>query len=48
MTLGFATKAKGTEPDHMIEFREGVELLKNEYPAPRRKATQAQEQEAHR
>lgn len=23
---------KGAEPDHMVEFREGVELLKNEYP----------------
>jgi tetratricopeptide (TPR) repeat protein len=32
MSLGFATKTKSTEPDHMIEFREGVELLKNEYP----------------
>ena len=33
MTLGLATKTtKGTEPDHMVEFREGVELLKNEYP----------------
>jgi tetratricopeptide (TPR) repeat protein len=32
MSLGFATKTKGAEPDHMIEFREGVELLKNEYP----------------
>ena len=33
MTLGLATKTtKGTEPDHLIEFREGVELLKNEYP----------------
>jgi tetratricopeptide (TPR) repeat protein len=33
MTLGLVTeKTKGTEPDHMVEFREGVELLKNEYP----------------
>jgi tetratricopeptide (TPR) repeat protein len=32
MSLGFATTTKGTEPDHMIEFREGVELLQNEYP----------------
>jgi tetratricopeptide (TPR) repeat protein len=32
MSLGLATKVtKGTEPDHMVEFREGVELLKNEY-----------------
>jgi len=33
MTLGLVTeKAKDTEPEHMLEFREGVELLKNEYP----------------
>jgi len=33
MSLGVVTEiAKGTEPDHMVEFREGVELLKNEYP----------------
>jgi Flp pilus assembly protein TadD len=33
MSLGSVTKiTKGTAPDHMIEFREGVELLKNEYP----------------
>ena len=33
MSLGLATTVtKGTEPDHMVEFREGVELLKNEYP----------------
>jgi tetratricopeptide (TPR) repeat protein len=33
MTLGLATeRTKDTEPDHMVEFREGVELLKNEYP----------------
>jgi tetratricopeptide (TPR) repeat protein len=33
MTLKLMTeKATGTEPDHMVEFREGVELLKNEYP----------------
>jgi tetratricopeptide (TPR) repeat protein len=33
MTLGLVTdRTKGTEPDHMVEFREGVELLKNEYP----------------
>jgi len=33
MSLGFVTEmSKGTEPDHMVEFREGVELLKNEYP----------------
>jgi tetratricopeptide (TPR) repeat protein len=24
--------SKGAEPEHMVEFREGVELLKNEYP----------------
>jgi tetratricopeptide (TPR) repeat protein len=33
MTLGLvAEKPKSTEPEHMAEFREGVELLKNEYP----------------
>ncbi len=33
MTLGLVTdRTNGTEPDHMVEFREGVELLKNEYP----------------
>ena len=32
MTLGHMERAQGSEPDHMIEFREGVELLKNEYP----------------
>src|SRR5260370_37554291 len=33
MSLGVVTEiAKGTEPDHMVEFREGVELLKNEFP----------------
>ena len=33
MTLGLvAEKHKSTEPEHMVEFREGVELLKNEYP----------------
>src|SRR5258706_10987327 len=33
MTLGLVTeRTTGTEPDHMVEFREGVELLKNEYP----------------
>src|SRR5258708_11990909 len=33
MTLGLVTdRTKGTEPNHMVEFREGVELLKNEYP----------------
>src|SRR5258708_27118115 len=33
MSLGLVTEmTKGTEPDHMVEFREGVELLKNEYP----------------
>ena len=32
-TLGLVTeRTKGSEPDHMVEFREGVELLKNEYP----------------
>lgn len=33
MTLGLVTeRTEGTEPDHMVEFRDGVELLKNEYP----------------
>ena len=33
MTLGVvADRTQSTEPDHMVEFREGVELLKNEYP----------------
>jgi tetratricopeptide (TPR) repeat protein len=33
MTLGLMTeKTKGTEPEHMVDFREGVEFLKNEYP----------------
>jgi tetratricopeptide (TPR) repeat protein len=33
MSAGLVTEmSKGTEPDHMVEFREGVELLKNEYP----------------
>ena len=33
MTLGLVTeRTADTEPDHMVEFREGVELLKNEYP----------------
>ena len=33
MSLGLATKvSKSTEPNHMVEFREGVELLKNKYP----------------
>ena len=33
MTLGLVAESpKSTEPDHMVEFREGVELLKNEYP----------------
>ena len=33
MSLGLATTVtKGTEADPMVEFREGVELLKNEYP----------------
>jgi tetratricopeptide (TPR) repeat protein len=33
MSLGVVTEmSKGAEPEHMIEFREGVELLKNEYP----------------
>ena len=33
MTLGLATeRTRDTEPNHMVEFREGLELLKNEYP----------------
>jgi len=33
MTLGLVTeRTTGTESDRMVEFREGVELLKNEYP----------------
>jgi len=33
MSLGHVTEtAKGTEHDPVVEFREGVELLKNEYP----------------
>jgi tetratricopeptide (TPR) repeat protein len=33
MSLGLTTTVtKGTEPDPMVEFREAVELLKNEYP----------------
>ena len=33
MTLGLVKeRTTGTEPDHMVEFREGLELLKNEYP----------------
>src|SRR5579864_5559973 len=32
MTLGTTERTHGPEPDHMVEFREGVELLKNEYP----------------
>ena len=32
MTLGHTESTKDPEPDHMVEFREGVELLKNEYP----------------
>ena len=33
MTLGLVTEqTKGTESDQLVEFREGVELLKNEYP----------------
>jgi len=33
MTLGRVTeRTTGTESDHMVDFREGVELLKNEYP----------------
>jgi tetratricopeptide (TPR) repeat protein len=33
MSLELHTKiAKEAEPDHMVDFREGVDLLKNEYP----------------
>jgi tetratricopeptide (TPR) repeat protein len=33
MTVGLITeKPAGTEPEHMVDFREAVELLKNEYP----------------
>lgn len=33
MTVGLANRiTKDTEPEHMLEFREGIELLKNEYP----------------
>ena len=33
MSLGLsAKKPQGVEPEHVIDFREGVELLKNEYP----------------
>ncbi len=33
MSLGLVTEmTKGTEPDPIVEFREGVELLRNEYP----------------
>lgn len=33
MSLGLATTvSKGADPDPMVEFKEGVELLKNEYP----------------
>ena len=33
MSLGLVTEmTKGTEPDPKVEFREGAELLKNEYP----------------
>jgi len=33
MTLGLVTeRTQSTEPDHLVEFREGVELLQNEYP----------------
>jgi tetratricopeptide (TPR) repeat protein len=33
MTLGVVTeRTTGTEPIHIVEFREGLELLKNEYP----------------
>ncbi len=33
MSLGLVTEmTKGTEPDSKVEFREGVELLKNGYP----------------
>ena len=33
MTLGVVTeRTAGTESNHMVEFKEGLELLKNEYP----------------
>jgi hypothetical protein len=33
MTLGVVTeRTTGTEPNHIVEFREGLELLKNKYP----------------
>ena len=33
MTLAVVTeRTTGTEPNHIVEFREGLELLKNEYP----------------
>src|ERR1700687_4864049 len=33
MSLGLVTEmTKGAEPDRMVDFKEGVELLKNEYP----------------
>jgi tetratricopeptide (TPR) repeat protein len=33
MSVGFATKTtKGAQPGHLVEFMEGVELLRNEYP----------------
>ncbi len=33
MSLGFeANITNGTEPSHLVEFREAVDLLKNEYP----------------
>jgi tetratricopeptide (TPR) repeat protein len=33
MTLGVVTeRTTATEPNHMVEFREALELLKNEYP----------------
>jgi tetratricopeptide (TPR) repeat protein len=33
MSLGLATEmTKDTEHDHIVDFREGVELLKNKYP----------------
>ena len=33
MNLGLVTEmTKGTEPDRMVDFKEGIDLLKNEYP----------------
>ncbi len=33
MSFGLETETtKGTDPEHMVDFREAVELLKNEYP----------------